>query len=304
LGLCEFPKADQKLRKFIARYEPVRNAARRLTRDPQGLDLLVAAVHEGSDPAGVGLGMKADVARALGTLLRVDEAYGRGSRKLAQLDHQLSGLVRANTELEDVAQKLTSPKEVRPRVAPSGGVSPTGDLARAEAQLAEVARLLRAVEARGSQQEVAELKRRLAELEARVRELGTVEPQALPTTGGQGLDALVKGERLRGESLAAQGQALRAELVAEQRRLAADAIARLELRLSRLLRRARLGRIETVLGKKRALEVEVEALAQGYLPRGAIDSLDAARYLRDDEEFWPDDGEDWADEYVGGEGLR
>ena len=32
--------------------------------------------------------------------------------------------------------------------------------------------------------------------------------------------------------------------------------------------------------------------------------LDAARYLGDDEEYWPFEGEDWADEYVGGEGLR
>lgn len=65
-----------------------------------------------------------------------------------------------------------------------------------------------------------------------------------------------------------------------------------------------MGRIELVLGKKRALEVEIEALSQGLLPPSMVDSLDVARYLRDDEEYWPDDGEDWADEYVGGEGLR
>ena len=59
-----------------------------------------------------------------------------------------------------------------------------------------------------------------------------------------------------------------------------------------------------MLGKKRAVEVEIEALSQGFLPRGAVDSLDAARYLGDDEEYWPLDGEDWDDEYIGGEGLR
>ena len=63
-------------------------------------------------------------------------------------------------------------------------------------------------------------------------------------------------------------------------------------------------RIETVLGKKRALEVEIEALSQGLLPQTIVDSLDAQRYLRDDEEYWPFEGEDWEDEYVGGEGLR
>jgi hypothetical protein len=91
--------------------------------------------------------------------------------------------------------------------------------------------------------------------------------------------------------------------VKAERAAAKDALNRYDQRLSRLLRRARLGRIETVLGKKRSLEVEIEALSEGVLPQGAVDSLDAARYLRDDEEYWPYEGEDWADEYVGGEGL-
>ena len=30
-----------------------------------------------------------------------------------------------------------------------------------------------------------------------------------------------------------------------------------------------------------------------------IDSLDAARYLRDNEEYWPFEGDDWPDEFVG-----
>ena len=61
---------------------------------------------------------------------------------------------------------------------------------------------------------------------------------------------------------------------------------------------------QTVLGKKRSLEVEIEALSQGLLPQTIVDSLDAQRFLQDDEEFWPFEGEDWEDEYVGGEGLR
>jgi hypothetical protein len=83
--------------------------------------------------------------------------------------------------------------------------------------------------------------------------------------------------------------------------LAKDALHRLDLRLSRLLRRARLGRIESVLGRKRALEVEVEAIRLGYLPQDAVDSLDAAQYLEDNQEYWPFEGDDWSDEYVGSE---
>jgi len=59
-----------------------------------------------------------------------------------------------------------------------------------------------------------------------------------------------------------------------------------------------------VLGRKRGLEIEVEALAAGVLPQAALDALEAPRYLRDDEEYWPFEGDDWPDEYVGAEGLR
>ena len=102
----------------------------------------------------------------------------------------------------------------------------------------------------------------------------------------------------------AEVEVARRELGAAEAALARDALKRLDLRLSRLLRRARLGRIESVLGKKRALEVEIEALADGYLPRDAVDSLDAARYLKDNEEYWPFEGDDWPDEFVGAEGIK
>ena len=52
------------------------------------------------------------------------------------------------------------------------------------------------------------------------------------------------------------------------------------------------------------MRVEIQALSQGLLPQTIVDSLDAQRFLQDNEEFWPFEGEDWEDEYVGGEGLR
>ena len=121
---------------------------------------------------------------------------------------------------------------------------------------------------------------------------------------GTDLGDLLVQDEARAAELYTGAQALRKDVEAEQASLAKDAFERLDRRLTRLLRRARLGRVETVLGKKRALEVEIQALSQGLLPQTIVDSLDAARYLGDDEEYWPYEGEDWADEYVGGEGLR
>jgi hypothetical protein len=121
---------------------------------------------------------------------------------------------------------------------------------------------------------------------------------------GEGLEQLLARDAALAVELTRTAEGVRRALAARREALALEAVARLEQRLSRLVRRARAGRIETVLGRKRALELEVEALSQGFLPAGAVDSLDAARYLSDDEEYWPFDGEDWDDEYIGGEGLR
>jgi len=116
------------------------------------------------------------------------------------------------------------------------------------------------------------------------------------------LDHETRGLRLTGD-LQERVDTARREIAQTEAKLAKDALNRLDLRLSRLLRRARLARIESVLGRKRALEVEIEAIQGGILPRGALDSLDAARYLKDNEEYWPFEGDDWPDEFVGTEGT-
>jgi hypothetical protein len=146
------------------------------------------------------------------------------------------------------------------------------------------------------------LRRQLAELQGR---LG-----ASPTAGSEGdthgagsadLPALLAADLGSAGDLARRIAAMRKTLGDTELALAKDAMHRLDVRLSRLLRRARLGRIESVLGRKRALEVEVEAIRLGYLPQDAVDSLDAAQYLEDNEEYWPFEGDDWPDEYVGSE---
>jgi hypothetical protein len=306
LALCKFPAADEKLKVFLAKYEPVRDAARRTAKDERALGDLLDAVRTGADPAALGGRGDAAPLRALATALRDDPDFGHATLRLAELDHQMSGLRQTMAALDDSKTRLTSSKEVRPRAA--GALSGTAEerAERLDAQLGEVRRLIRQVRAAGGHAaEIQVLEQQLGELEARARDAARAERQVAPeAAGAAGLPELVGQDRTRASGLYAEADALRSGLLAAQRSAAKDALERLDLRLSRLLRRARLGRIETVLGKKRALEVEIEALSEGYLPQGAVDSLEAARYLRDDEEYWPYDGEDWADEYVGGEGLK
>jgi hypothetical protein len=305
LALCNFPSADEKLKKVIASYEPVRDAARRTAADPRGLADLVEAVRTGEGPEARATTSEKRAAGALGATLRNDPDYGRATRRLAELDLEMSGLRQTMASLDDAKQSLATTKEVRPR-----GGSLTGPIGeqrdRLESQLSEVRRLINQVKAAGGHAaEVQQLEAQLAELEVRLSDAGGA-PETPPATatGATGLSDLVGQDRARGTALYGDAEKLHTELTNAELAAAKDALERLDLRLSRLLRRARLGRIETVLGKKRALEVEIEALSEGFLPHGAVDSLQAARYLRDDEEYWPYDGEDWTDEYVGGEGLE
>jgi hypothetical protein len=307
LATCRFPQADQKLDAFIRRYEPVRDAARRIVKDGAAVKALVDAVRGGADPASAGLGVQDDTARALGSLLRVDSGYGRAARRLSLLDHQLSGLRRSMSELDQVSAKLSAQKGARAQSDAGLSASPADKVRRIESQLRELKRLLREAERTGKKAADLELlSKELVglEVQARAARAALSEASLTPAAKGEDLAGLIARDRALATELYQKSAALRLQSEKQQLELAQDALLRLDMRLSRLLRRARLGRIETVLGKKRSLEIEIEALSQGLLPQTIVDSLDAQRYLQQNEEFWPFEGEDWEDEYVGGEGLR
>lgn len=306
LATCHFPEADAKLNEFLKRYEPVRNAARRLVKDETGMRKLVEVVRVGGDPAAAGVGASKTTARALGALLRVDTRYNRATLRLARLDHQMRGLLMAMGDLDEAARRLAKPNEMRLQAAGPLGQADYDKIQRIEAQLSEVKRLIRDIKRSGGKPaELAELEKQAEALTVRVKAARSALSSEAAAGGAEGKDlaGLIAEDRARASKLYESSNQLRAKVETEQLALAKDALVRLDRRLSRLIARARLGRIETVLGKKRALEVEIEALSQGLLPQSIVDSLDAQRYLQDDEEYWPFEGEDWADEYVGGEGL-
>ena len=84
-----------------------------------------------------------------------------------------------------------------------------------------------------------------------------------------------------------------ADLLAEQ------ALATLYKDLRRVLDKAKLGKIDAVIGQKRKLEIEVEDLAQGRFPPELFGRLYEEGMVGDDEVYWPPDGEFWKDEYSG-----
>jgi hypothetical protein len=304
LARCKFADADRQLVEFLKRYEPVRDAARRIGESDASTQRLLAAVHSGTDAGGAEIGgTSPDVVRAIAVLVRVDPAYDRVLRRRAVLEREASGLVAASGALGDMQRTI----------ATNGGVRPTAELgdddaAKAQQAHAAVAGIEHEIAdleaARTPAEKIAPLRDQLTALQAQLKAAGTGGAQATasggPATGADLPDLLRSDVSATGE-LQARIATERKNLADSESALAKDALHRLDLRLSRLLRRARLGRIESVLGRKRALEVEVEAIRLGYLPQDAVDSLEAARYLEDNEEYWPFEGDDWPDEYVGGE---
>jgi hypothetical protein len=301
LARCRFADADKKLVEFLARYEPVRDGARRIAQSDAATARHNAAVHAGGDAAGAEIGgVSPDVVRTIAALVRIDAAYDRVYYRGAILEREASGLVNATAAIADMQRAMVS----------NGGLRPATSMGPDDAERAHDAREamfgiehqiadLEAAHAPASALEP--LRRELAELQGRLGASPTAGSEGDTRRAGADLPALLAADLGSAGDLARRIAAMRKTLGDTELALAKDAMHRLDLRLSRLLRRARLGRIESVLGRKRALEVEVEAIRLGYLPQDAVDSLDAAQYLEDNEEYWPFEGDDWPDEYVGSE---
>jgi hypothetical protein len=91
---------------------------------------------------------------------------------------------------------------------------------------------------------------------------------------------------------------LRPRLLAAANQRALAELSALGERLSGFLRRARIGRIDAVMGSKRQTEIQIESLAAGRFPPELQNPLLTQGFLKDDEEYWPFEGEDWPDEYI------
>jgi hypothetical protein len=304
LAMCRFPSADQKLVGFLQRYEPVRDAARHVAADDRAIGTLLAAARTGSDAAGgaVGSSVNADSMRAIAALVRLDPSYSTVARRSAVLAGEASGLKLSGMEVNDIQKNLATTGSVKAAIDETE--TPSERTAEIKAALEGVRHAIDDLEAAHAPQErIAPLRQEAQALDARlsVATGQAAAAEAAQAASGQDLPDLLRSDAAKAAELASALDTARAELAKTEAQLAKEALRRLDLRLSRLLRRARLGRIESVLGRKRALEVEIEALNDGVLPGSAIDSLDAARYLQDNEEYWPFEGDDWPDEFVGGE---
>jgi hypothetical protein len=246
-------------------------------------------------------------------LVAADPDFYRLHAQIRALDAELSSTGNVPDELSALAQRVQGKDAPAPRLAEldeAAGRDAIGELNREieeaksaidafSEQLAELGR------AGGDKRELRALSDVKRKLDRRVDDVARQLREALAHSedGGARPSAAELGPRLLEdrtyvEALRGRALKLRAELEAAASAAGERSLSALRERLAKELRRARIGRIDAVMGSKRQVELQVESLAAGRFPPELTDPLRMQSLLRDDEEYWPFEGEDWPDEFV------
>jgi TolA-binding protein len=114
-----------------------------------------------------------------------------------------------------------------------------------------------------------------------------------------GLRPLINADVKESKKLEADAKDLLGRLEKRANTMAKESLEALYMETRRVLDKAKLGKIDSVIGQKRQLEIEVQDLASGRFPAELHGHLWEQGLIGDDEEFWPFEGEYWADEYEG-----
>lgn len=189
------------------------------------------------------------------------------------------------TEADDLRAQLTTAREMLAGLAANldalrRGGAPAADRRALEDELRTFTR------------RVNELGRQLTRAIAATSEL-----EVMPEVPAEDVRALLREDARRARRFPPRIAEMRERLGGAANDAALRSLRDLRERLGGLLRRARIGRIDAVMGSKRRIEIQIESLAAGRFPAELIDPLRVQGLLRDDEEYWPFEGEYWADEF-------
>ncbi len=119
------------------------------------------------------------------------------------------------------------------------------------------------------------------------------------TTTGSELPNMVARDLEHARQLEVATHNLRRDMTSAVQARAMQAVERLYNDTRRVLDKAKLGKIDAVIGQKRKLDIAVQDLAAGRFPAELIGRMWNAGLIGDDEEIWPLEGDFWADEYEG-----
>jgi TolA-binding protein len=318
LADCKFTESQQWYDKLVEKLQPVTNEIERIRKDPEERKQLFAKAltrfHEVKDQSAV----KATAATPFDdavALLRLDPKFLRlddavvGAHELADGASQVVrqwqnlGSQVGETKVAKVAAEKTLEQE---QLADANAL--VEDLRRLAqqtiAQRGEIARAKREGTMPGdaAKEELERLDQVLAKIEA--TQAGAVAAadkaaQAVAAQATSGLRPLIEADVAEARRLDKASHALAAKLQTAGDKLAQQAVEHLYDDTRKVLDKAKLGKVDAVIGQKRKLDIEVQDLAAGRFPEELIGRLWNAGMIGDDEEYWPFQGEFWADEYEG-----
>jgi hypothetical protein len=123
--------------------------------------------------------------------------------------------------------------------------------------------------------------------------------QAAASQSSGGIRPMIQADITEARRLDKASHDLAKKLAAEGEKLAKSSLDKLYDDTRKVLDKAKLGKIDAVIGQKRKLDIEVQDLAAGRFPEELIGRLWSASMIGDDEEYWPFEGVYWSDEYSG-----
>ena len=144
----------------------------------------------------------------------------------------------------------------------------------------------------------------MSALEQRVDAAEREQSQDAVSPDAGGIEGMLRRDRQMAAGFNGRIADVRGRMVQAANQRALRSLRSLRHSLGGLLRRSRIGRIDAVMGSKRRIEIQIESLAAGRFPPELQDPLSVQGLLRDDEEYWPFEGEYWADEFEEDDSLE
>jgi len=319
LGRCEFEQANRLFVRFAERFTPIVREVRTILHNPARQARLFeellsaerqAQERERQDPQGAdeAVGVTAGLLMAM---LQVDPEFYRLHADVRTLGSEAARAGRLATELAAIGARVHGGDRPREAAEVEDNWDETAELTRdIESGRATLANLTEQIDVfrrapnaprdqvLAVEAQVRTLSERLGALERQLNEaIAAVAEGQDDEVGGESLDDLLRRDVAHARRMPARVARTRAHLVEAGNEIALRAVGQLAARLGGGLRRARIGRIDAVMGSKRRIEIQIESLSAGRFPPELRDPLSMQGLLRDDEEYWPFEGDLWDDEF-------
>lgn len=324
LADCKFDDSQKWYDALVTRLAPVVNEIDKVRNDPQlRKQLFAMAISRWRDKKTTGqsadgkpnpTAAKTPLDDVL-ALLRLDPKFLRLHEAVAGAEELAASAPIATRQWQNLASQVAETKVQTIAATKSLEQEQSAD---ANATLEDLRQLLRQVgEQRAAiaranrdgtlDQKTATTERtRLEELDGRVRTAVAAAARAAETAAQAAaaratatLKPLLEADLRDARRLDTASHALADKLAEAGDRIAQLTIDKLYQETRRVLDKTKLGKVDAIIGQKRKLDIAVQDLAAGRFPEELRSRLWNASMIGDDEEYWPFQGEYWADEYEG-----